>query len=268
MDLLERDQDLRELHNLLQTAIAGQGSLLLLGGEAGVGKTSFVRSFTRDVKSRARVLVGSCDALSTPRPLGPLADIAADIGGEIERLLQSSARRDQVFSACFRELSGAWRPAVAVFEDVHWADEATLDLLRFLGRRIDRTRSLIIATYRDDEVGPAHPLRKVLGDLATTDGVKRHTLAPLSLEAVAQLARGSDLDPAALYGQTGGNPFYVTEVLAAGGGVPETVSDAVLTRVSRCSPAAQAALEVAAVAGSPAGADFSAMAPRWRDRGN
>jgi DNA-binding CsgD family transcriptional regulator/tetratricopeptide (TPR) repeat protein len=256
MDLLERDDDLKKLRQLLQLAAEGHGSLVMLGGEAGVGKTAFVRRFMRDAEGRARILAGACDALSTPRPLGPLADIAADIGGEIERLIESAAKRDQVFGACLREFSGAWRPTVAVFEDVHWADEATLDLLRFLGRRISQTRALLIATYRDDEVGPTHPLRKVMGDLATAEGVQRLSLAPLSVDAVRQLAAGSELDPIALHHQTGGNPFFVTEVLAAGGGISETVRDAVLNRVSRLSPSAQGALDLAAIAGSPIEASF------------
>jgi predicted ATPase len=142
MELLEREQDLATLYELLRAAKAGQGSFLFLGGEAGIGKTVLVRRFCEDVRQHAQVLIGACDPLSTPRPLGPLADIAASIGGETERLIASGMRRDQIFSACLRDLSGAWRPTVAVFEDVHWADEATLDLLRFLGRRIESCRAL------------------------------------------------------------------------------------------------------------------------------
>jgi DNA-binding CsgD family transcriptional regulator/tetratricopeptide (TPR) repeat protein len=249
MDLLERESELSSLHQLLRDAAAGNGSLVLLAGEAGVGKTVLVRQFCREVQKNARVLIGACDPLSTPRPLGPLADIAATTGGEIERLIQSETSRTHIFSACLRELSGAWRPTVTVFEDVHWADEATLDLLRFLGRRIESCRTLVIATYRDDEVGPNHPLRRVIGDLVTAGGVHRVTVPRLSINAVGELARGSEVDPVALYRQTDGNPFFVTEVLSAGGGIPETVKDAVMARASRLSPASRLALEVCAVIG-------------------
>jgi DNA-binding CsgD family transcriptional regulator/tetratricopeptide (TPR) repeat protein len=251
-ELLERDRDLDQLHALLRDAIAGQGSLLLLGGEAGVGKTMLVRQLCQEVQQSVRLMIGVCDPLSTPRPLGPLADIAAATGGEIEQLVASGSERTQIFNACLRELSGAWRPTLAVFEDVHWADEATFDLLRFLGRRIDSTRCLLIATYRDDEVGPTHPLRKVFGDLATASSVHRLNLAPLSAASVRQLALNSSLDGDELYRQTGGNPFYVTEVLAASGGIPETVRDAVLARVSFLSPEARQTLEVVSVIGQPA----------------
>ncbi len=249
MELLERDSELGQLHLLLRQATEGQGSLVLLGGEAGVGKTALIQQFCGDVQKSVRILTGACDPLSTPRPLGPLADIAEVTGGEIERLIRSDSSRAQIYSACMRELSGAWRPTVAIFEDVHWADEATLDLLRFIGRRIEPCRALVIATYRDDEVGPNHPLRRVLGDFATVKGVHRITVPRLSIDAVTELAQGSGHDAAALYRQTGGNPFFVTEVLAAGGCISETVRDAVLARGSRLSPAARQALEVVAVIG-------------------
>jgi predicted ATPase len=142
---------------------------------------------------------------------------------------------------------------------VHWADEATLDLLRFLGRRIRRTTALLILTYRDDEIGAQHPLRSVLGDMATSPGVRRINLAPLSLEAVRALAAGNALDAAALHRQTAGNPFFVTEVLAGGSsGLPVTVRDAVLARVARLSPAARAVMEAAAVVGARAEASVLA----------
>ncbi|MFL5761109.1 MAG: ATP-binding protein [Thermomicrobiales bacterium] len=249
MELLEREQDLATLHGLLQSAKAGQGSLVLLGGEAGVGKSALVRRFCDEVRPNARVLIGACDPLSTPRPLGPLADIAAAMGGELDRLIESGTKRDQIFAACLRDLSGAWRPTVAVFEDLHWADEATLDLLRFLGRRIESCRAVVVATYRDDEVGPSHPLRRVLGELTTSSSVRRLAVLGLSIDAVSKLGRGSGLDPIALHRTTTGNPFFVTEVLAANGGIPETVRDAVLARVAGLSPDARFALEVVAVIG-------------------
>ncbi|MHB8577369.1 MAG: ATP-binding protein, partial [Dehalococcoidia bacterium] len=253
MELLERTSFLDELSRLFTAAAAGHGALVFVGGEAGAGKTALTREFCRSQAAGARVLVGACDALSTPRPLGPLVDIARASGGGLAGLLDGGAPRERVFAALLTELSTRNKPTIAVFEDVHWADDATLDLLRFLGRRLDGTRSVLLATYRDDEVGPRHPLRIALGDLATAAGVRRMKLPPLSEAAVRTLAAGSELDPAVLHRQTGGNPFFVTEALSAGGsGIPATVRDALLARVARLSAEGRAALEAAAVAGSRA----------------
>ncbi|MFC4453724.1 ATP-binding protein [Deinococcus sonorensis] len=251
MNLLERAPSLEKLLGWWREAASGEGRLVLLAGEAGVGKTVFLREFIRRSERQAEVLVGACDPLATPRPLGPLLDIAGVLGGELERLLLETGRRDAVFRAFLSILSNARTVQIVVFEDVHWADEATLDLLRFLGRRLDRTRVLLVASYRDDEVGPTHPLRAVLGDLATCSSARRLLLSPLSQPAVGRLAEGSGIEPTELYRRTGGNPFYVTEVLAsATGGVPPTVRDAVLARAARLSTPARAVLEAASVIGS------------------
>ncbi|WP_019588820.1 ATP-binding protein [Deinococcus apachensis] len=246
--VLERAPFLAELTRLLGEAAAGQGRLVFVGGEAGVGKTTLVGTFCRDLGERVRVAIGACDPLSTPRPLGPLLDVAGALGG-LEALGDSS--RDGAFRMLLAKLGADAPPTLVVFEDVHWADEATLDLLRFLGRRMGSGRGLLIATYRDDEVGTTHPLRTLLGDLATSAAVRRLALPPLSMGAAAQLAQGSGLDAALLHRQTGGNPFFITEILAAGGeAMPATVRDAVLARAARLSPASRAVLEAASVIGA------------------
>jgi hypothetical protein len=178
------------------------------------------------------VLIGACDPLSTPQPLGPLADIADSAGAQLQRLLVTApAQRHELFRALLGWLTHSLEPVVLVFEDLHWADEATLDLLRFLGRRIGATCTLLVGSYRSDEVGRRHPLRVTIGDLATTAMVHRLRLPPLSAAAVAALAHETALDPAELHRQTAGNPFFVTEVIAAGGrGIPLSVRDAVLAR--------------------------------------
>ena len=201
MDLLERDQHLDALDGWLREAAAGQGRFVCVGGEAGVGKSALVARFCQQVAAhgRGRVLRGICDALSTPRPLGPLQDIAMQTGGALDRLLAADAPRDRLFRAFFSELGGSLTPTIAVVEDVHWADDATLDLLRFLGRRLESQRAMLLVTYRDDEVGARHPLRLVLGDLATATAVRRLALAPLSLAGIRALAAGSGFDPVALH---------------------------------------------------------------------
>jgi predicted ATPase len=262
MDLLERESSLVALDGWLREAAAGQGRLVLIGGEAGVGKSALVAHLSQVVAShgRGRVLLGACDALSTPRPLGPLQDIALQTGGTLDRLLAENAPRDRLFRAFLAELDRGLTPTLAIIEDVHWADEATLDLLRFLGRRLEPVRSLLVVTYRDDEVGPTHPVRSVLGDLATTKTVRRLRLSPLTEAGVRTLAGSSRLDPIALHRLTGGNPFFATEILAAEAGVagdiPATVRDAVLARASRLTAAGRAALDAAAVIGSPVDADL------------
>lgn len=253
MELLERDAELEALRDHLRRAAAGAGRLVFVGGEAGVGKTTLVDAFCRRSGGEVSVLRASCDALSTPGPLGPVRDLAPALGIDIDvdRSGIEGDRRDLPFRAVFDALAGRSGATVLVGEDAHWSDGASLDLIRFLARRVGALRVLLIVTYRDDEVGPKHPLRLLLGDLATAPTVHRLKVAPLSADAVRALAAGSALDPDALHRLTGGNPFFLTEVLAAGGaGVPATVGDAVLARAARLSPEARAVLDVAAVVGS------------------
>ena len=193
------------------------------------------------------MLWGAWDALFTPQPLGPLLDIAETTGGELRDLVAGEARPHDVVAAFVRELGSA-RPTVVVAEDAQWADEATLDVLRLLAGRLDGIPALVIVTYRDDELDVAHPLRIVLGDLATRGRTDRVRLTPLSLAAVARLAAPYGVDAAALHAVTAGNPFFVTEVLAgAEGRLPVTVRDAVLARAGRLTPDARRLLEAVAV---------------------
>ena len=225
--------------------------MVLVGGEAGVGKTSLVDAFCDRSTDGPVVLRTSCDALSTPGPLAPVRDLAPALGLRIDHPSLDGDTRDRLFREVLAVLAALPGPMVIVAEDAHWADGATLELLRFLGRRIGRLPVLVIVTYRDDEIGADHPLRLVLGDLATAPAVHRMGVLSLSEEGVRRLAEGSGRDANALYRLTGGNPFFVTEVLAtAGATVPPTVGDAVLARAARLSPEARAVLDVAAVIGS------------------
>src|SRR6202167_2913327 len=184
MDLLERERCLADLTTWLATALDRGGCIALVGGEAGIGKTSLMHEFAEQQRE-VRVLWGACDALFTPRPLAPLHDIARQTQGALLTAVNSGASREAIFTLALDELERA--AALVVFEDMHWADEATLDLLKYLGRRIHRTHSMLAVTYRDDEVGPQHPLRFVIGDLPRAN-THRMSLSPLSESAVAQLA--------------------------------------------------------------------------------
>ena len=256
MDLLERDAFLDLLSEYLSEASGGRGRLVLVAGEAGIGKTSLVGRFVEDRAGDALVAWGACDGLFTPRPLGPLFDMGPRLGGELEAALARGAAREEVFTLTLAALRDRTDPFALVFEDIHWADEATLDLLRVLGRRLDVLPGLIVATYRDDELGSRHPLRVVLGDLATSSGVRRISLPPLSAAAVHTLVARSRLDPERVHSMTGGNPFYVTEVVAAGLiEVPQSVREAVLARMARLSDDARAVIIAAALIGLRVAAD-------------
>jgi DNA-binding CsgD family transcriptional regulator len=246
--LLERTDELSTLAERLQEVErTRRGQLVLLGGEAGVGKTTLLRRFRDELARSTRVLSGACDPLFTPRPLGPLLVVAQECGGELEAVVESGAMPYEVVSALAREL-GARAPTVFVLEDVHWADEATLDVLLLLARRVEKVPALVLASYRDDELDRTHPLRHVLGETATSRTVQRMKLSPLSPAAVAQLAEPYGIDADELYRKTAGNPFFVVEALAAeASGIPDTVRDAVLARAARLGPETKSLLEAVAI---------------------
>lgn len=247
-ELLERTRELSVLDGCLESVRAtGRGRTAIVAGEAGVGKTSLVRRFSELHAASADVLSGSCDALFAPRSLGPVLDIADAVGGELASALQAGADLHTLVGVLMSELR-ARGPALTIFEDVHWADEATLDVVRLLIRKADDVPALILVTYRDDELERTHPLRRVLGELGTNRSVTRLMLAPLSPAGVAELARPHGVDPAELYRRTSGNPFFVVEALASGAEtVPSTVRDAVLARAARLSSTATAVLEAVAL---------------------
>jgi tetratricopeptide (TPR) repeat protein len=250
MELLERTAFLQTLAEYAAEARQGDGRLVLVSGESGIGKTALVEAFRPQLRG-ARWLWGACDGLLTPRPLGPVFDVGAQTGGQLAQLCGQGASRDRLFAAFLAELDGPATLTVGVIEDVHWADEATIDLLSFLGRRLGRMPALLLVTYRDDELGDDHPLRVVLGDLATQRATRRMRVPPLSEAAVRALAAGRDVDGGELYRITGGNPFYVSEILEAGWpSVPPTVRDAVGARLARSGPGTRRAVESAAIIGT------------------
>jgi DNA-binding CsgD family transcriptional regulator/tetratricopeptide (TPR) repeat protein len=246
MALLERDQQLDAVADWLAEAAGGNGRLVFVAGEAGGGKTAFAQQVA--AAAPVRVAVGACDGAATPAPLGPLAEMLPDLP---DGIWPPDADRHQVFTRLLAELRRG-EPYLLVVEDAHWADESTLDLLLHLSRRIHTCRALVLVTYRPEEVGADHLLRRVLGDAATAAGARRLALNPLSPAAVGELA-GDGVDAADLHRRTHGNPFFVTEVLAAGSAtVPPTVRDAVLARTARLSEPARHVLDVVALAGARA----------------
>ena len=247
--ILEREREMTLLVSAAREAADGAGAVALVFGEAGIGKSSLVRALPDRLPGHARILVGQCDDLATRRPLGPFRDLVGSVGAELARAVTEGGDRHRVYEALHGELAVTPHPAVLVVEDVHWADEASLDALRFLVRRMERLPALLVLTYRDDELSRGHPLRHLLGQVSRAPRVHRLPLARLSLDAVRKLSATGRLDPRQVYAVTSGNPFFVTEVLAAGGtgGVPPTVVDAVLARLRGLEAATVDALEQLAV---------------------
>ena len=253
--LIERAGFLASLEGLLGEALDGGGRLVFLGGEAGVGKTTLAAALAD--AAGVPVRRGSCDNVTTAEALGPILDALPELIAAVDD--EAGVSRLRLFRNVRGALSGS--PMLLLLEDVHWADEATLDILRYLGRRLAGVRLMILATFRSEEVSRDHPLTVVMGDLAGLSGVVRMQLPPLTATGVRQLldAAGSALDADAIFQRTGGNPFYLTEVLAAGAEqVPATVRDAVLARVARLSQAGRDAAAAASVLGRRAEAGFIA----------
>ena len=245
-DLVERDDALAALRAAAERAERSEGGTVLIHGEAGIGKTALVRAaFGGEVATRWRVLRGGCEALFSPRPLGPVHDMAGALSAGVRAALAQAGQRAELFAQLLDALRSSPQPTALIVEDVHWADAATLDVIKYLARRLDELRALLVLTYRDDELADTHPLRSVLGDLMG-ERVTRIPLFPLSEAGVAELARRLGSPRLDLYATTRGNPFFVT-ACAQGDGLPATVRDAVLARAARLGSTARAVLELVAL---------------------
>jgi len=252
VELLERDTFLDLLAGYADEALLGQGRVVLIAGEAGVGKTALVEAFEERMPA-ARWAWGACDDLSTPRPLGPLYDVARALGGDVHSALRQGAVREKLFDALLSALGAGDELTVVVIEDLHWADAATLDLLKHVARRLTATRVLLLLSYRDDELTEDSKLRRLLGDLGSFRGTRRMALPALSERAVRSAAEGTGFDGDELYRLTRGNPYYLSELLArevGGDDVPVSVRDAVLARAARLGEEGRRALDAAAVVGT------------------
>ena len=251
--ILEREQELEALAAALEEARAGDGSVVLVVGEAGIGKSSLVDAVGSVLPAETRLLIGYCDDLATPRVLGPLRDLTGSVGSALTQALEAGDR-SRVSDDLRAELDRPEQPTVLVVEDVHWADEATLDVLKFLVRRIASLPAVLVLTYRDVELARDHPLQQLLGLAAGTPRLRRLTPARLSAEGVRQLGAHTGMDSAQVYAVTSGNPFFVAEILASGdaGGVPHTVAEAVRARLGDLDGPTRDAVEQLAVIPSAA----------------
>lgn len=264
MDLVGRASALASLEAALARASAGAGQFVAVTGEPGIGKSALVQAFLATLPSQLRPVEGACDDLLTPRPLGPFHDVARRAGGELRELLREGAGRDQVHHALLDLLSRLPPPAVVVIEDLHWADAATLDALALLGRRVAKQPLLLIATFRRSDAGADRSLARVLAAVPAAH-LTLVALEPLSPDLVARLAGDRSIDAARIHALTGGNPFYVTEVLAGDGrSLPPSVRFAVTARVAQLPPDTQDLLRVVSlVPGRVEGEVLDRLEPAW-----
>jgi DNA-binding CsgD family transcriptional regulator/tetratricopeptide (TPR) repeat protein len=247
MDLIERESFLDSLKAIFSNINLGQGHCVFVSGEAGIGKTSVVATFTSNIHKHHKVLWGTCDALFTPRPLAPLYDVAWQLRSDLWKNDWELKDRTVLFMEFLEELRSQMQTTVIVFEDVHWADEATLDFIKFFARRISRLRCMLIITYRDDEIHTYHPVRNILGQL-NTSSFSRIQLPRLSESAVTMMAEKKGYSGHEVYLISGGNPFYVTEILSSySPGIPDNIKDAILNTYRRLNQQTQQVLALLAV---------------------
>lgn len=233
MELIERAAFLTSLQTKFENVVDGEGHCILVCGEAGIGKTSLVKTFCKERKNDCMTFQGTCDALFIPRPLAPIYEIVWQLRKDIWEDVVKNKNRAELFNRLFHELEDQKETALIVIEDIHWADEATLDFIKFLARRVTRLRCLFILTYRDDEIHSHHPLRHLLGQLSP-DTFTRLRLTPLSRQAVEKMAVEKGYSGEDVYSISGGNPFYVNEILASySHGIPDNIKDSILSVYNR-----------------------------------
>ncbi len=232
--LVEREASIAQFGEAVDKLTKGTGGIALVSGEAGIGKTSFLEEARRIYEKQLMFYWSGCDPLLTPRPFGPVHDIATKLSEKVLTLLENGASPSNIYSQLYQELELTNEPIVLLFEDVHWADFATLDLFKFLARRIAFVKCLLVMSYRDDEVIEQHPLRTVL-DVLPSFHTSRIQIPPLTESGISQLAAGSNHNSATLLQITAGNPFYITELLAVRhtdkNHIPVSVKEAINSRL-------------------------------------
>ncbi len=232
LKLVERHAQLGALSDAIE-ASSHSGQVVLLSGEAGHGKTSLVKEVLRNLDHKYTVLVAACEPVGIPTAFAPLYDIISDLPSDLAGDIRSGGGIAPVGAGLLDFLKND--NVVLVFEDIHWADEATLGLVRYLGRRVEATSSCLVLTYRSEHLHLSAPLRLVVADLGP--GAVRVDLIALTPAGVSELAAGQDVDPVEIHAATMGNPFFVEEVLRhPGADVPPTIQNAVLASADELSP--------------------------------
>ena len=160
--LIEREVPLQKLRGLADQARLGRGAVALVSDEAGIGKTTLLNAFQDSMRDTFRVIRGGYDPLFTPRTFGPIHDMGGALGTDVEQMLATNTQPSALFTAILTALDSTRQPTIFICEDVHWADNATLDLIKFLGRRIQFIHCLLVVSFRSDEVNSSHPLTQAL----------------------------------------------------------------------------------------------------------
>ena len=247
MELIERANFMAILDAEFENVKDGEGRCILVTGEAGIGKTSLVKNLCSKKRKSGKIYVGTCDALFTPRPLSPLFDILLQMQGDIPKTISNINDRVELFTGFLHQLENQKETTLVVIEDVHWADEATTDFIKFFARRITKFHCLFILTYRDTEIDSQHPLRNVLGQMPP-DSFARLQLTPLSRYAVEKMAIEKGYKGEDVYSIAGGNPFYVNEILASYNvGIPDSIKDSILSSYNRLDEKTKQAWQILAV---------------------
>lgn len=247
--LLERQTQLEQLDGLMAEAASGRGHVVALVGEAGAGKSALVEAFIAGTANGARILRSACEDLSIPDPLGPLYDLAREAQWAMPQAIDArQGQRLPLFSDALDVFETRAQPTLLVIEDLHWADDATLDFVRFLGRRIANTHILLLLTARTDRSEGQMRVRRALGEIPAAS-IARIDVPLLSEAAVLSLANAVGRDGDAIYRATAGNAFFVTELLSAESetALPASVRDAVVAHAERLSAGARSMLDAVSV---------------------
>ena len=234
-DLLDREEPRAAIAAARSDARAGRGRIVAVTGEAGIGKTSLIRRAVADAVGDGadwRVLRGACEDTAVAEPMGPLRDAVRGLQPPLPPRPEGLQRLDG-FAAAFERI--AETPTILVIEDLHWADDASADFLRFAARRIDTVPLLLLLSARSDDERGRRQLRAVLEGVAP-DVVVRLPLPPLRFATVARLASEAGKAPGEVMALTDGNPLFVTELLRSAETIPVSVQDAVLGRADRLDP--------------------------------
>ncbi len=186
--LLERGQELFGLQKAAEDAAKGRGQVVLLAGEAGIGKSRLIAQFLDQLPEGTIAATGNCQPFDTPRPLGPLFDMSLSLGPSFKEIVKAAVYDTDPFTELARAIGAIGPGVVLVFEDAQYADPASLDVIDFLCQRIASIKALIIITYRTDEISSDHPLAMLLGRCPSRF-TSRVTLGPISQAATGELAQ-------------------------------------------------------------------------------
>ena len=279
--LVGRDAELAVLGESWAQVRDGSSATVLVGGEAGIGKTRLVRQFTASIDGE--VLYGGClDLSGGGLPFAPFTAALRGHADALAGLLPPDAHADtdtaraRLFEEVITRLAGlrARRPVVLVIEDIHWIDRSSLDLLSFLVHNQQAVGApLCVVTYRSDELERAHPLRRTLAELDRLSWTRRLELTRLTRRSVGSLIGAiSGAEPAAalvaeIHLRSEGNPFFAEVLLDRQDrpGLPDSLRDLLLARVARLPEPTQAVLRVAAAGVSPVGHGLLAAASELDD---